>query len=183
MKNNQIGRSMIEMLGVLAIIGVLSVGGMDLISKARRDKQVASMLGNISNLSSTILQNRKYAQDVKESYGGNYALFLQKIGRVPGELKYSSGYLETELNTKIYATIDDDNVVTIKITELDKTICTRVASNDWGNRRNNRLLGVAVNGAASKAAGDFTAHLTVGDATAACNDANGVNTVYLGYQF
>ena len=27
MKNNQIGRSMIEMLGVLAIIAVLSVGG------------------------------------------------------------------------------------------------------------------------------------------------------------
>ena len=27
MKNNQFGRSMIEMLGVLAIIGVLSVGG------------------------------------------------------------------------------------------------------------------------------------------------------------
>ena len=27
LKNNQAGRSMIEMLGVLAIIGVLSVGG------------------------------------------------------------------------------------------------------------------------------------------------------------
>lgn len=27
MKNNQFGRSMIEMLGVMAIIGVLSVGG------------------------------------------------------------------------------------------------------------------------------------------------------------
>lgn len=27
MKNNQFGRSMIEMLGVLAIIGILSVGG------------------------------------------------------------------------------------------------------------------------------------------------------------
>ena len=34
MKNNQFGRSMIEMLGVLAIIGVLSVGGIFGYSKA-----------------------------------------------------------------------------------------------------------------------------------------------------
>ena len=33
-KNNQIGRSMVEMLGVLAIIGVLSVGGIAGYSKA-----------------------------------------------------------------------------------------------------------------------------------------------------
>lgn len=34
MKNNQYGRSMIEMLGVLAIIAVLSVGGIAGYSKA-----------------------------------------------------------------------------------------------------------------------------------------------------
>ena len=34
MKNNQCGRSMVEMLGVLAIIGVLSVGGIAGYSKA-----------------------------------------------------------------------------------------------------------------------------------------------------
>ena len=34
MKRNQLGRSMIEMLGVLAIIGVLSVGGIAGYSKA-----------------------------------------------------------------------------------------------------------------------------------------------------
>ena len=34
MKQNQFGRSMIEMLGVLAIIGVLSVGGIAGYSKA-----------------------------------------------------------------------------------------------------------------------------------------------------
>ena len=33
-KNNQFGRSMIEMLGVLAIIGVLSIGGIAGYSKA-----------------------------------------------------------------------------------------------------------------------------------------------------
>ena len=36
MKNNQFGCSMIEMLGVLAIIDVLSVGGIAGYGKARR---------------------------------------------------------------------------------------------------------------------------------------------------
>lgn len=39
MKNNQIGRSMIEMLGVLAIIAVLSVGGIAGYSKAMENQQ------------------------------------------------------------------------------------------------------------------------------------------------
>ena len=44
MNNSQIGRSMIEMLGVLAIIGVLSVGGLDMVSKARRNNQMNSLV-------------------------------------------------------------------------------------------------------------------------------------------
>ncbi len=38
MKNNQIGRSMIEMLGVLVIISVLSVGGIAGYGKAIEQK-------------------------------------------------------------------------------------------------------------------------------------------------
>ena len=41
---SQIGRSMIEMLGVLAIIGVLSVGGLAGYSKAVRSFQLSEMM-------------------------------------------------------------------------------------------------------------------------------------------
>ncbi|MBQ8671083.1 MAG: prepilin-type N-terminal cleavage/methylation domain-containing protein [Alphaproteobacteria bacterium] len=40
-KNNESGRSMIEMLGVLAIIGVLSVGGIAGYSKAMQKNSVS----------------------------------------------------------------------------------------------------------------------------------------------
>lgn len=48
LKKSQIGRSMIEMLGVLAIIGVLSVGGLAGYSRAMRKHKVNDALDYMS---------------------------------------------------------------------------------------------------------------------------------------
>ena len=54
MKINEIGRSMIEMLGVLAIVGVLSVGGIAGYSKAmltyRSNKQIEQLVSIITSI-------------------------------------------------------------------------------------------------------------------------------------
>lgn len=49
-KNEQSGRSMVEMLGVLAIIGVLSIGGISGYSKAMAKFRVNKTLDQISML-------------------------------------------------------------------------------------------------------------------------------------
>ena len=49
-KNEQSGRSMVEMLGVLAIIGVLSIGGISGYSKAMAKYRVNKTLDQISKL-------------------------------------------------------------------------------------------------------------------------------------
>ncbi|MFR8205167.1 MAG: hypothetical protein ACLU99_01695 [Alphaproteobacteria bacterium] len=49
-KNEQSGRSMVEMLGVLAIIGVLSIGGIAGYSKAMAKFRVNKTLDQISML-------------------------------------------------------------------------------------------------------------------------------------
>ena len=65
MKNNETGRSMIEMLGVLAIVGVLSVGGITGYSKAMtkfKTNKLREQLNTIStNLMSTFINERSYA--------------------------------------------------------------------------------------------------------------------------
>ncbi|MCI7421551.1 MAG: prepilin-type N-terminal cleavage/methylation domain-containing protein [Alphaproteobacteria bacterium] len=48
MKQNQYGRSMIEMLGVLAIVGVLSVGGIAGYSKAMTKFKVNKAVNDYS---------------------------------------------------------------------------------------------------------------------------------------
>lgn len=57
MKNNQCGRSMIEMLGVLAIIAVLSVGGIAGYSKAMEKFKVNKLLDEYSMLLYGLLGN------------------------------------------------------------------------------------------------------------------------------
>lgn len=57
MKQNQSGRSMIEMLGVLAIIGVLSVGGIAGYSKAMEKWKINKTLEGYSYLTSGLLEH------------------------------------------------------------------------------------------------------------------------------
>ena len=67
-KNNQNGRSMIEMLGVLAIIGVLSVGGIAGYSKAmmkyrinKTIEQITLIAGNMRSFTASQPADRRYA--------------------------------------------------------------------------------------------------------------------------
>ncbi|MBE6463110.1 MAG: hypothetical protein E7005_05065 [Alphaproteobacteria bacterium] len=64
MKNNDLGRSMIEMLGVLAIVGVLSVGGIAGYSKAmvkfKTNKLLDQITQTITNIQTMFAQSRDY---------------------------------------------------------------------------------------------------------------------------
>ena len=63
-KCNEQGRSMIEMLGVLAIVGVLSVGGIAGYSKAMQNFKINKLKDQIytvsSNLMTTFVNERNY---------------------------------------------------------------------------------------------------------------------------
>ncbi len=56
-KNNQFGRSMIEMLGVLAIIGVLSIGGIAGYSKAMEKHKLNKAINSISSIAQNLRMN------------------------------------------------------------------------------------------------------------------------------
>lgn len=69
MKQNQYGRSMIEMLGVLAIIAVLSVGGIAGYSKAmemwkisKQKQQIAEIFMQTINLKEDFMQEYNRTQ-------------------------------------------------------------------------------------------------------------------------
>ncbi len=54
-KNNQFGRSMVEMLGVLAIIGVLSIGGIAGYSKAMEKHKINKTIDEINTTLGNVL--------------------------------------------------------------------------------------------------------------------------------
>lgn len=70
MKNNQCGRSMIEMLGVLAIIAVLSVGGIAGYSKAmsmyKLNKWYDNLVQMITNVQTAYINQKSYGDSHKD---------------------------------------------------------------------------------------------------------------------
>ena len=85
-KINQFGRSMVEMLGVLAIIGVLSVGAIAGYSKAmnkyKMNKQTEQIDTILSAISRYKLELRKFNKSTDDK---NYNLipFLKKLREIP----------------------------------------------------------------------------------------------------
>ena len=173
---NEAGRSMIEMLGVLAIIGVLSVGGIAGYSKAMNKFKTNQVADNVSMLVANI--KTLYAQ--QNSYTGLNNISAVKMGVVPDELTgaYEAGKpaqggnaavaasqgLENAFNGKVYIgaadskgnSTSDDLAFYLIFNGLSKEACVTLATNDWGSSYSSGLIGMKVDKAEMADADDKT---------------------------
>ncbi len=158
-KTNESGRSMIEMLGVLAIIGVLSVGGIAGYSKAMNKFKTNKVADNVSMLIANI--KTMYAQ--QNSFNGLTKSSAVSMGLVPDELvtTYPSGNTDNAvLNNSFNGTVlinasnsvgataasnaDDALSFNIVFNGLSKEACITLATNDWGSGYSSGLIGMLV---------------------------------------
>ena len=149
-KTNESGRSMIEMLGVLAIIGVLSVGGIAGYSKAMNKFKTNKVADNVSMLVANI--KTLYAQ--QNSYNGLDVNSAISMGVVPDELVSArpnndgtGGALTNAYNGNVYIKAADsgtgaDSAFYIIFTGLSKEACITLATNDWGSSFSSGLIGM-----------------------------------------
>ena len=147
LKTNESGRSMIEMLGVLAIIGVLSVGGIAGYSKAMNKFKTNKVADNVSMLVANI--KTMYAQ--QKTYGGLTTTTAHDMGLVPDELVKKSGNATSYKNAyngdvEIHAasstngTTSDSKAFVIYFGGLSKEACITLATNDWGSGYSSGLI-------------------------------------------
>jgi hypothetical protein len=90
---SQIGRSMIEMLGVLAIIGVLSVGAIAGYSKAMNKYRLNKFLNDSAFVLRTLLNNKDAVKAIgvgKDATRGMVASYLKALNAVPGGWSFKS---------------------------------------------------------------------------------------------
>lgn len=145
--NEQSGRSMIEMLGVLAIIGVLSVGGIAGYSKAMNKFKTNKVADNVSMLVANI--KTLYAQ--QKTYHGLTNQTAVDMGVVPDELGTTSD-LTNAFNGKVYistadsTTDNDDKAFNIVFDGLSREACITLATNDWGSGYSSGLIAIAAQG-------------------------------------
>ncbi len=110
MKQNQFGRSMIEMLGVLAIIAVLSVGGIAGYSKALQKWKVNKMLNDYTMLTADIIEHLddlKYVS--KNSSAVGMVDVLQSSGAIPQSWKKMNSLKINDSNGNLLAFFSRNN--------------------------------------------------------------------------
>lgn len=132
-RTEQTGRSMVEMLGVLAIIGVLSVGGISGYSKAMAKYKLTKAQDQITML----LMNIRTAYATSPSYDGLTAQTAADFNIAPGEMVAGSG-TGTSLNGAFGGPVKLGTVTSAKtyfyigMESLGKEACRSLLSSDWG---------------------------------------------------
>ena len=168
---NENGRSMIEMLGVLAVIGVLTVGGLNIIGRSRNMQAIGQLISEVSRVAMT---SKKMACEYDTEYG-SYTLFLYKSEAYSDELEYDDGKFIGPMDSEI--TIDGDmSTFTVNVSGLNEDACVQLAANDWGRTGTNGFLGVCVGTEACNPSSD--AQMTLNAASAACSDGATVKMKY-----
>lgn len=154
--NNQTGRSMIEMLGVLAIIGVLSVGGIAGYSKAMMQYKINKTVDQISQIAGNIRTLFASQKDYKALDNGtgsiNYTL-IKKAHLVPDEM-WNTGQTAIEnpfggsvsiMSAGKKQGLEDWKGFGIYLSSIPEEACMALATYDWGSGTSSGLVAVGIN--------------------------------------
>lgn len=153
----QNGRSMIEMLGVLAIIGVLSIGGISGYSKAMAKYKINKTVDQVSMLITSI----RTAFGNQNSYAGltttkaiDYDLVGNDLtlGATDSLTNAYSGSVTIEARSSTGAACTGNYCPAFAViyTNLDRQSCAVIASSDWGGSAASGLYSININGEAGK---------------------------------
>lgn len=135
MRVNEQGRSMIEMLGVLAIVGVLSVGGIAGYSKAMNKFKTNKAIDQVNMIGTAI----RTLYSSQKDYNGLDNELAKKAGVIPAEMysTASDSKITNAFNGSVTIAAADvngaDHGFSIKIDGLPRDACVTIATTDWGD--------------------------------------------------
>ncbi|MBQ8671919.1 MAG: hypothetical protein IJ525_05305 [Alphaproteobacteria bacterium] len=133
---NQNGRSMIEMLGVLAIIGVLSVGGIAGYSKAMMKYRVNKTIEQITLIAGNV---RSFFAPQGNYDGVNNTTVIKKAKLMPDEMwdsnenKWVNAWGGTFALGQLdwYGDANHNKYFTVDIHDIPPEACIDIATQDW----------------------------------------------------
>ena len=144
------GRSMIEMLGVLAIIGVLSVGGIQGYSKAMTKFKINKTMQQIAEIATNI-RTLYIQQNDFNSLSNTTAV---QMGIIPDDLKTSDGEYGTVITNAFgspvgitgnsYTSGTNSDEFVIRFLNVTKEGCIALATADWGNSASSGLIAIGI---------------------------------------
>lgn len=164
-KNEQTGRSMVEMLGVLAIIGVLSVGGIAGYSKAMTKFKITKTFDQVSMM----VANIRTLYSGQRNYNGLATDVAMDMGVVPAEMQ---GPADGELvnafqgSVEVYAVEYNgkaDSAFAVSYGNMGREACVQIITSDWGSGASSGFIGLDVQGGTDGIAGMTAPAITDND--------------------
>ena len=158
---NENGRSMVEMLGVLAIIGVLSVGGIAGYSKAmnkykinKTTDQVSMLVANIRTLFSSQgnYQGLNNAQAIKFGVVPEDMYTAAAGSAAVSDIKNAFGG-DVTIAAAGGRALNDNEAFIIEYAGLSPEACVTLATGDWGSGQASGLIGISAGKSDDDAAG------------------------------
>ena len=181
--SEQSGRSMVEMLGVLAIIGVLSVGGISGYSKAMAKYKINQCLDQIS----TLIVNIRSVFVNQTSFADATTANIIALGIPTADMLNAAGTaMVNPFNGAITITPGNGNT-SFKVTYagFDKNACQNIALADWGAAASSGLISLEINGKGAHVwggAGNAALPLTISRAAAECDQDTNTNSITWEYR-
>ena len=175
------GRTMMEMIGVLSVVGLISVGGLTILTRAKSSyefNQIASHAGELAASASNLSCQYDAAY-------GSYTRFLYKSEAFPKALSYDGTQDKyTGVNDVVYkitsTTESGSAFFNLEMSNLSDDACLQLACIDWGKGQNNRLISITINSDTITTDSDDYP-LSMGTASESCLEA-GNNTIKLKYR-
>lgn len=130
------GRSMIEMLGVLAIIGVLSIGGLHVINRMQYEHKATQL---VNDFAETVTKLQKSISQMDSGYK-NISVFAYKnnlysTNWVPNQKNNIITYTGLLSSTYKLSSSSDLPHYTVYAMNVDDNICIRLAMQEFPNIR------------------------------------------------
>jgi type II secretory pathway pseudopilin PulG len=144
---NEQGRSMIEMLGVLAIVGVLSVGGIAGYSKAMNKFKVNKTIDQINMIATNI----RTLYSSQRTYEGLNNIVAKKTGAIPAEMytKESDSTITNAFGGAMMIapgtqsdTANDSFIIAID--QIPPAACVSIATTEWGADSGSGLVAMVI---------------------------------------
>ena len=152
------GRSMIEMLGVLAIIGVLSVGGIAGYSQAMSKFKVSKTTDQVQ----TMVTNIRTLFTGQRTYKGLDGKNAYTMGILTDETWDGTNASNAYGGSILFGTPNNQKYFSITYNGLSQDACTRLVMADWGDSSSG-LIGIIAQSTAQNAPADSTTSWTAAE--------------------
>ena len=204
-KISQSGRSMMEMLGVLAVVGVLSVGGFAMVSKMQASYEANKVMDEIADLANRV---RVVFRDYEATgNGASMNKYLRKTKAYPDS--FNENESDTIDDTEFLGStgigyevryVCKGSVATgqkcngteyymIFLKNMTEDLCNQVVTSNWGSPSTNGFIGIGAHSEAALSCTDCSScgranskdcpvPMGIGDAVEFCSKQQNLNLLF-----